>query len=428
MNAPARAVIVADDLTGACDTGVQLAQDGNPCPVVLADSPVRIGASALADVAREHGRLVVDTESRHLHPDEARSRVRTIAASLSTLGVRLIYKKVDSTLRGRIAAEIEALCSVLDDRVVVVAPAYPAAGRTTVNGVCLVNGVPVHQTEFGRDRRSPVRTSRIADHLPDGADVGHATVATSEHILADAQRGQIIVVDAETRNDLDALARHVAREPGRYLLVGSAGLAAALGPAIAPPARPARDAGDAGGAAPRPAAPVLGIVGSLSERSREQAAYVRRHRRPVAIDVNPEPRGDEANHATRALERGHDVLVSTVPPEPTVEERSGADDGSTADALARALGEIALRALSRVPATRLFVTGGDTAVAVLDALHARVVHVYREIAPGVPAMTIAARVADRELEVPAVTKAGGFGERTVMDEAFACLGEGRCLE
>ena len=426
MNASAGTVIIADDLTGACDTGVQLARIGSPCPVVLADSSAQIGARALANIAGEQGRLVVDTESRHLPPDKARSRVLTIAASLSEIGAGVVYKKVDSTLRGRIAAETEALCSVFDDRVVVVAPAYPAAGRTTVNGECLVNGVPVHQTEFGRDRRSPVRTSRVADHLPDGADVEHATVGTIERLLADAHPGQIIVVDAETRNDLDALARLVADAPERYLLVGSAGFAAALGTTLISPGAGAPAA--SADAATRSAAPVLGIVGSLSERSREQADYLRRRRRPFCVDVSPAQRGDEAERAARALEEAQDVLVATVPPTGTGEDPSQNDDGASATALARTLGEIALEAVRRVPATRLFVTGGDTAVAVLGALHARVVYVYREIAPGVPAMTISARIADRDLDVPAVTKAGGFGEQTVMDEAFACLGEGTCLE
>ncbi|MFW5737782.1 MAG: four-carbon acid sugar kinase family protein [Spirochaetota bacterium] len=424
MSTPAHAVIIADDLTGACDTGVQLARIGSPCPVVLADSPVRIGASALADIAGEQGRLVVDTESRHLPPDEAHDRIRTIAASLGEIGAGVIYKKVDSTLRGRIAAEIEALCSVYEDRVVVVAPAYPAAGRTTVDGICLVDGVAVHRTEFGHDRRNPVRTSRIVDHLPGGTDVEHATVATIERVLADSKPGQTIVVDAETGDDLGVLARHVAREPARYLLVGSAGLAAALGTTLAPPGVAPASQRDAA----RSAAPVLGIVGSLSERSRDQVAYLRRKRGPVCIDVGPAQRSDAAERAARALEEAHDVLVATVPRTGTDGDASQDDDGTSASALARALGEIALEAVRRVPTTRLFVTGGDTAVAVLAALHARVVYVYREIAPGVPAMTIVARVAGRELEVPAVTKAGGFGEKTVMDETFACLGEGTCLE
>lgn len=430
MSARPCAVVLADDLTGACDTGVQLAGTGAPCPVVLGEGREGFSRETLRRAALDYGRLVADTESRHMEPDDARERVRSVANALHGLDVGVLYKKVDSTLRGRIAAEIDGVRSVFDDRVIVVAPAYPAAGRTTVDGLCLVDGVPVHRTEFGRDRRSPVASSRIADHLPADPAVRHATAASADRVLATARPGDMIVIDARTSDDLGAVAQRVAQRPERYLLVGSAGLAAALRTTgTLAPREPGSPSGDGAAVRTVPTAPsaVLGIVGSLSERSRAQADYVRRKREPFVLDVDPARPDDAGARAASALMRGSDVLVVTSPPRAD-EVRAAGDGNARADEVARAIGEIARQAISRVPDIGLFLTGGDTAVAVLDALNARVVRVHREVAPGVPALTIVARLDGHETDVPAITKAGGFGETTVMDEAFDSLREGRCWQ
>src|SRR5579859_4897692 len=119
--------VVADDLTGANDTAVQFSKQGFRAVVLLGvDSISRQGLDA--DV------VVVDTASRDRSPESAADAVYTAAAALRASGVSLLYKKLDSTLRGNIAVEIQAALDAFDSPACLVAPAFPALQRVTLGG------------------------------------------------------------------------------------------------------------------------------------------------------------------------------------------------------------------------------------------------------------------------------------------------------
>lgn len=149
---------IADDLTGALETGSKFAAEGLSARVVTAESVVR-----RPDVSV----LVFDTESRHSSAGEAAAKVRKVALSARTHQPWLVYKKTDSTLRGNIAAECAALREVFPERPLVYVPAYPEMGRTVCGGQLLVQGVPVHQTVFAADCLNPVSSSDVAALLGD---------------------------------------------------------------------------------------------------------------------------------------------------------------------------------------------------------------------------------------------------------------------
>src|SRR4051794_12801076 len=216
-----RIAVIADDLTGAADTGVQLARAGHRTAVAFSAEHADLDA------------VVVDTDSRGLPADEAAARVCAAARQLA--GAPILMKKVDSTLRGPLAAEIGAALEASGRTVAVVAPAFPATGRTTVGGVQLVDGEPVHRTRFARDPVHPVREADLVKLLP-GARVH----------------------DASSEEDLERVVRSVG-DPSSVLWVGSGGLAAAL--AAVYPGDHAADEPDeqpAGG-------PVLVVVGSAND-------------------------------------------------------------------------------------------------------------------------------------------------------------------
>ena len=221
----ATTLVVADDRSGACDTGHQFAARGFETVVVSRDK------SATADV------LVVDTDSRYADAASAAERVRE---AVKTRDPGLVYKKIDSTLRGNLVAEVDAALAASGADVAVVAPAFPAEGRTTVGGYHLVDGTPVAETTAGADPDAPVDTSHLptrfagsnhqVDHLPIDA-VGDASTVTDR--LADAaseDRPVIVTCDAATEDHLAAIARAaagtgLADSPIDVLCVGSAGLA-----------------------------------------------------------------------------------------------------------------------------------------------------------------------------------------------------------
>jgi len=151
-------VVLADDATGAME-----------CASILASMSI--------DVSLSHGDGVVvfDTATRHASPGDAAKR----AAEWVTFEGPL-FKKTDSTLRGNIGPELTALAA---RGPVIYVPAYPAVGRTVVNGRLFVDGVPVEETAFARDPHSPVRSSKIAD-LFDHNGVQICDASTDEDIAA----------------------------------------------------------------------------------------------------------------------------------------------------------------------------------------------------------------------------------------------------
>jgi uncharacterized protein YgbK (DUF1537 family) len=152
---PVEVAVIADDLTGAADCGVQFARAGYRTAIAFGGEPMPPSGEVNA--------VVVDTDSRLLSPELARERVLEAGGALK--GVRISYKKLDSTLRGPVAAELSAALAASGRPRAVVAPAFPGAGRTTAGGVQLVHGVPIHETGLAEDPRTPVREGHIPSLL-----------------------------------------------------------------------------------------------------------------------------------------------------------------------------------------------------------------------------------------------------------------------
>ena len=129
-----RLLMIADDFTGALDTGVQLAAHGIPTQVVVGQADLSACSSTV---------LVVDTETRHLSAAKAAEAVARLTRSAVENGVGCIYKKTDSALRGNIGAELAALLKASGARNLPFLPAFPQIGRTTKKGVHYIDGVPV---------------------------------------------------------------------------------------------------------------------------------------------------------------------------------------------------------------------------------------------------------------------------------------------
>ncbi|MFZ1756443.1 MAG: four-carbon acid sugar kinase family protein, partial [Caldilineaceae bacterium] len=142
-------LILADDLTGAADTASRCRAAGLPATIFL--TPPRPPLPA--------GVIAFTSDSRHLPPSEAAQRVREVATPLVGTPA-LWYKKIDSTLRGNMGAELDALLELLDAPAGLVCPAFPAQGRGLVNGHLVAPGGPpvgVHLPSLLREQsRHPV--------------------------------------------------------------------------------------------------------------------------------------------------------------------------------------------------------------------------------------------------------------------------------
>lgn len=402
-----RILVLADDLSGAADCGIAFTRSGLSAVVLLSDAG-KAATRAAADV------LVVDADSRRLPPSAAAAVNERLVRRHMTEGL-LLYKKIDSTLRGNIAAELAATTPLAG--LAIVAPAFPATGRTTRGGRVYVNGVPLEATETWQ-REKLTGIADIAAMLARGgvrpARAGLDLVRGDPQALRDAlvrmdeDGATAVVCDAETEADLAAIADASALLARRHFWVGSAGLAHHL----------ARAAGIAAAAPPAPLrlrGPVLIAVGSLSGVSRAQAQNLAREPGVVTLTVAPEVllQGDSSpdwlDAATRlddALRRGSDVLLGigsggTIP----------LDEGWR---LCEALGRLAAPVASRLGG--LVATGGDTARGVLGALGAVGLRLAYEIEPGV-----ALSVTEGGQPLPVVTKAGAFGSPDTLLHCRAVL-------
>ncbi len=390
--------VIADDLTGAADTGVQFARAGYRTAVVFRGEPVP---------PEDLDAAVFDTDSRTLRPGLAARYVSE--AGRSARAARLVYKKFDSTLRGSVAEELSAALESTRRRSAVVAPAFPAAGRTTAGGTQLVHGVPVHETELKNDPRTPVREG----HLPTLLGGWSSSVGTlsagdledPENVRRALDANEWTVADAEREADLEALVRAVP-DPERVLWAGSAGLALALG-AVHPGPRPA----EARVALPK-ARSVLVVVGSLNGVSRGQLGRLVEEHGEVAIPVGPGSAGtvrEVVAAAREALSGGVCAVVHS-----SGRASSGAR-GQVMRSLAGAAAALAEEGLF----DGLVLTGGSTAVAVSRRLGASGIRLAGEVEAGVPAGTL---IGPKPYTV--VTKAGGFGGPKTLVEAVQSLLKG----
>lgn len=427
----AQILLIADDLTGSNDSGVQFVRHGFGAAVFFAGQPV----TDAADV------IVVDTDSRGRSPREAYDRTRQAADRLAGTRPALVYKKIDSTLRGNLGAETDAALDAFCLPVALVAPAFPRIGRTTQEGIQFLHGTPVHETEIGRDPKAPVRTSAILDLLSGQSHrrAGRLTLADlrsgagAQRIAALMDEGvSLVVCDAVSEEDLHQVAA-AGRMLGQPVLwVGSAGLADVLPDALGlTPSRAlaAEDDGTVDG-------PVLVAVGSVSDTSRGQLADVlsRSDVTGVEVDTLTLVAGDSAAEAEiarcvaagrAALEAGRNlalyssVAAGAVARTQAAGQALGLTPTACSELVAAAMGRIGGQLCRETFVGGLVLTGGDTAQAVCQAIGATGINLLREVAPGIP---LGRLVASRPYG--AITKAGAFGTAQALSLAIDSLRKG----
>ena len=415
-------IVLADDLTGACDTAVQFASG---------ETSVRLVLSDLRAAAAENGPdvLAYSTESRALASVEAYRRTRDAAQAT---GRRPIYKKVDSTLRGNVGAEIDALLDTLPDEAALLCPTLPAQGRSVVGGHLLVYGTPISQTPLADDFNTPVHHSHIPTLLAEQTDrkigtVDASCVAAGPDAVAAQLRAlvedevTIVVADAQSDPDLGCLAQACNRSEREFVLCGSAGLAAPLVSGGARSAEP-----------PAPVEGIVFVVGSLHRVAQTQARTLSRRARWPLLSLSPQAAldgGDEwaewfarmrADLELLATQASGVVLVADrdAPNAWPVGAHRGPAGREITGLISDRIAEVAETAVELMDARGLFVTGGDTAAATLRRLGAGGVELAGELESGVPFGRVTGGLREGLF---IATKAGAFGGADLLWRAASRL-------
>jgi uncharacterized protein YgbK (DUF1537 family) len=349
----------------------------------------------------------------------AHTRLRSVARQLIKLDPLWIYKKIDSCLRGNPGAETEALMDELAYDVSFIAPAFPEMGRTTVDGTHLVHGIPLAQTEISRDPVTPVAESDLVKiiesqsrypvgHIPMNLLEGEATLLQAE-IEGQIHAGsRHIVFDATCRAHLDRIARLVFSSSHRILPVGSAGLAAGIGSLLPP--RPMvknhRSSAEDGH--------FLLVCGTNSAVTRRQIQTLVAVYPYEEIVLDPdiliaEDRKADFTHRVSLVQstistKHSIVTIDTSRQSPTATQQLISQE--SAQAMIQRLGRFMSTVMTGTRPGLLFLTGGDTADAIVSSAGAEGIRILGEIVTGVVRGTLIGGSLDG---LPVVTKAGAFG-------------------
>jgi uncharacterized protein YgbK (DUF1537 family) len=425
--------IVADDITGSNDIGIMFAKAGYRTRVYQFSQPGDFARVYEAQAAPEI--VILNTNSRLDAHDTAYRKVYDATRELQAQGCTQFHNKTCSVFRGNIGAEFDAMLDALNKRAAVVVLGFPKNGRTTVDGVHYVRGVPLEESEFRHDPIHPMRRSNLVEILQaqtphrvvsiTQAVVGAGAEALREAIKAAHAQAVYVILDVPDQAALTVIAAAV---PDFPVLCGSSAIGEelpAVWPEVPPPYTPLAFT-------PRTDSGLLCVAGSLTPQTAAQVAYLLERGTPtVELDT---PRlfdadagayvADVTQIAAGHLLRGADaVLHSTQQPEKIALTRqrgqqSGVSPEATARRVTGMLAEITAQVLALTGQNRLLVAGGETSDAVCQRLGIHSLQLHREIQPGLPSCF--------SLTGPRcllVLKSGSFGSPDFFARAFDHLKE-----
>ena len=392
----ARCAIVADDLTGANTAGVLLTKVGLRILTIVQDT-------AVADFSTdEYDGVVLNSMSRAVSAEAARSILERDTKALLAKGGEFFCKRIDSTIRGNLGAEVEGMLSALGkEYVAVCVPSYPASGKITIGGYLLLNAVPIARTIAGKDPLKPVTNSYLPDVFAEQTElpcavIALATVAKGTEAIINALRdainggARIVVIDSANDSDIEVIARAVAESGVKAVSVDPGPFTQALFPRYISPKRK-----------PKKSERVLVVAGSISEVTRTQLDYLEKQggARLVSVDVRNFLDGQcdgevERSLACAAVEAStdHSIFGFRVAETPEMVLDLAAEArarGLTLDDMSQRittnLANLARKTIEAagVKIKGAYLTGGDLTVAFCNALGASAIELEDEIIPHV---------------------------------------------
>lgn len=418
--------IVTDDYTGATDTGVQFSKRHLKSMVIT-------NKDFISKSLKDCDVLVVDTESRFDDRDTAYKKTFEIGEIAKAKNIRYIYKKLDSTLRGNIGAEISGMMDSLEIKHAIMVPALPSYGRITKNGNVYVKGVLLAETEIADDPKTPLKESYIPNIISHQTDKKIEVINYNDVLLGEQNvihRVQqhikngihIIVIDAQKKEDLDLIASAITTIKEKVLFVGSSGLAEYL-PKYFDIRREKKSN--------------IIIAGSVSEVTRKQIDYAKEKLAITLIDVEigklfTRELYQEKNRIIDIIKesslKGEDMIIRSAPSKAIVTKsfekgrEYGLDRSEVGETIASFLGEIARYIIQEIKIRGILFTGGDTAIKATQCLNISGTIIQDEILPGVPYGYF---VEEQYKNIIIVTKAGGFGNEDAIFQVLTFLKNGR---
>lgn len=400
-------LIIADDLTGALDTGVKFSEAGLSTTVSTDCDETVIAEKA--DV------VVLCAATRHLAAEDAYRMIRKIVER-NAGQFPIIMKKTDSGLRGNIGAELQAVLDGARANTLAFLPALPEMGRTTLDGVQYIDGVPVNRSVFGRDPFEPVVDDDIPSLLRRQCKADVKVIRRGAVLEAKDQTvgSEIFVYDAQTAEDMRVSVSEITRRGEVRLLAGCAGLAQALAGEMASAMKTRKNLDSD--------KPLLVVCGSVNQISTAQLDYAEKNGHPRFHLPAKFLLGEEAldtpedsvilKKLLKACETERLVLVDTASSKGKMmlEESKEQSLEVTRQRISRKLGRMVKALLDHGLDRRVMIIGGDTLSELMGAVGCTKLSPVREPDRGVVLSSL--QYNDHSYQI--LSKSGGFGGEDLL--------------
>ena len=404
-------LMIADDFTGALDTGVQFAKRGI-CTQIFTKQKLED-----ADVRPETEVLVVDTESRPMEKAEAYEAVHEIAAWAVRRGVRIIFKKTDSALRSNIGIELQAVADTDRDETVFFMPGHPTIGRITENGTHYIEGKLLQDSVFGADPFEPVKKSYIPDIIADQSEIPVRCLRREEPIeICGADNCRVAVCDVTCTEDIDRRLEELKAQGRLKLLAGCAALADRLVEII--PFHYAKrkmfQKTDS----------LYVACGSLNQITREQVEYAVKECGFACRHLTMEQKLCPAYYETpegkafigeivKLCETEKKIVVDTFDGEEDIHEYRmihGIPQADVRFLISESHGHIVKEIVDRRMDVTILMTGGDTLMGYMKLIGCTQLEPVCEIEPG----AVVSMLVWNGYRQQVISKSGGFGTEDIM--------------
>jgi uncharacterized protein YgbK (DUF1537 family) len=407
-------LVIADDFTGALDTGVQFSKKNVPT-LVTADEKIDV-KSVGVDVEV----LVVDIESRHSSPGQAYLAVHRVVKSAVCAGVLYFYKKTDSALRGNVGAELSALLDASGEKTLAFVPAFPKSGRVTIDGIQYVDGVELGKSVFSEDPFEPVKTSSVTEIICQQTALPTMNISADnyDYIEAASHEQTIFVYDAQSDEDLGRLGAALKKNGCLRVLAGCAGFAEILPELMGLHTERIPWEGNREN--------ILIVSGSVNQITIDQMNYAKKtgyHGITLSaeqkLDRGFQTRGEcdrFVEDVSDLLSRTGKVIMEAVSERGQILEsdiyamQRGIPSDELRYLISENIGEIVRRILNRAYVGNLVIFGGDTLYSVMKKIGCEGIIPLLEISPGV----VAAKTISNSHSFHIITKSGGLGNEDVV--------------
>lgn len=420
--------IIADDLTGANDTGVQFHKQGYEVKVLIEDL-------AEADFLAENKDKkvgVIDTETRENNLADSTAKINKLFKDLKFKKEDIIYKKIDSTLRGNIGSEIELIMNFAKKDLTILTPSFPQNKRFTIGGNLIVNDEPLGSSEYSQRNIDAGEASYIPSIINLQTDLAVGKIELKDVIKGKEiilekinrlyQKGKrIIVLDSITEVHLKDILSAGESLDKDVLYSGSAGFANIIAKKYSLENKKIDFS--------LKTSPFLIINGSRNSISNQQIDYLSRNKELFIYELDVKKllhnKAANSNFYAEVIQKYENQDYIVIRPDPhymnediiqsllNENEISSRDLGEN---IRDSLGSLAKKLIKKFEIKNLMVTGGDTLIGLCKFMEIKKMKIIAEITEGIPMVEPISLKKENQFKI--ISKAGGFGDVETIDKVI----------